>query len=489
MSLSKVIFKDSFYYGITSYLGIIAGVIFTPIYTRAFSKAEYGLMDLINTWNGFAQLIIPLGIPYAILRLYQEFNNNENEKKNNIGTLLSSIITLALIYIIVNEFFKSYLIENYYNCEVNNELFLISYGIVSFNILCEFFQSINRIEFRLKRFLFLNLSSFTILVSLGYYFAITLDMRILGFFYAALYSSGIKLLLASTLGHKDINFKFKLSILKGAIKYSFPMVLVLLLYNLTNIIDRFLIQNYLDIDIIGEFSVVNRINGVFKIFIDSFQYAWIPYAISIIKKPERNHEFQKSYSYYIIISGLLLFIIVLFTKEILLLFAPRYLNTEKYIYISLLTTQIKGLGIFYGLGMLITKKTYYELISVLSSVFINITISILLVDIMGLYGIIFGTLFGIIFYALIDRHITKKIIKIKFKIKNEMLVILIISLIIFGVIQFNNLEISLFKGIIFKCTFILIFIIGFLCFPKNRVKIKTAINQIKAKTHSHNLKE
>lgn len=484
MSLKKVIFKDSFYYGITSYLGIIAGVIFTPIYTRAFSKSEYGMMDLINTWNSFSQMIIPLGLPYAILRFYQEYNKKENDRNKNIGTLFTSIISLSLIYIFINEIFKPYLVKYFYNNSVDQKLLYISYGIVCFTIISEYFQSINRIEFRLKRFLFLNLSSFIILVSLGYFFAITMNMRISGFFYAALLSSFFKFLLASILGHKDIKFSFQTSIMVDALKYSFPMVLVLLLYNLTNIIDRVLIQNFLDIDVIGDFSVVNRINGVYKIFLDSFHYAWIPYAISIITKPNRNLEYQKSYFYYILISGILLLLSVLFTKELLTFFAPRYLNTEKYVYMSLITSQIKGIGMFYGLGMLITKKTYYELISVSISVIFNVIVSVFLVEKLGLYGIIFGTLIGVVFYVMIDRYNSRKIANLEFALKNEIITILIILTFTVVVIEFNHIEISVVKGIIIKCAFIFTIPTILLSNAKIRNKFKSLLK--KTKLHFNN---
>jgi O-antigen/teichoic acid export membrane protein len=110
MSIKKLFFRDTIIYGLSSYLGIIAGLILTPVYTRYFSKVEYGEMDLLNTWNNFIMLIIPLGITTSILRNFNQFEKDESEKRDNLGTLFLFLIISSSCYILLHLLATLYLI-------------------------------------------------------------------------------------------------------------------------------------------------------------------------------------------------------------------------------------------------------------------------------------------------------------------------------------------------------------------------------------------
>ena len=434
-------------------LGVVAGIVLTPIYTRFFSKEEFGIMDLANTWNNFMILVVPLGLSTAVLRLYKDFSESEEEKKKNLGTLLVSLLISCGLYLILSSAGLGFLNKFYYNNAVDYEIILLSYGIVICTVLVGYFQTLNRIQFSLYKYISVNISSFLILMSLGYYLSVSLNFRIVGFFYAGLISSIFALLLSIVLGRKNVFFSFDLKVLKPALIYSLPLVFVLFLYNLTNIVDRFIIQNMLSLADNGDYSVVQRINGLFKIFISSFSVAWIPFAIVQIDKPKRNSLYRKAYKHYLQISGVLLILIIIFTKEILLIFAPDYLNIELFVYIILMASQVHGLNNFFGLGILVSKKSHYSAISIIASVVVNVLVSILLTWQFGLIGIVIGTYVAILSYVLVDKLITQKIINLRFSILPFLMNSLILSILIAVVFLFNKLSLTLTSSILIKAMF------------------------------------
>jgi O-antigen/teichoic acid export membrane protein len=75
MKISSLL-KDTFVYGITRYLSLFSALLLTPLYTRYFLKSEYGVLDIFNTWVGFASVIVPLGLIASILRLLPESKKN-----------------------------------------------------------------------------------------------------------------------------------------------------------------------------------------------------------------------------------------------------------------------------------------------------------------------------------------------------------------------------------------------------------------------------
>ena len=372
MSLKQVFFRDSFIYGFTSYLGVLAAFILTPIYTRFFSKEEYGVMDLINTWNNFFILIIPLGLTTAILRTYGDFEKDPIQKKKNLGTLLITMIFSGVLYVIFSTFYAE-LIENYYfNNNVEYKLVYISYGIILFTVIISYFQSLNRIQFKVYRYLLINLIPFLVLIFLGYYLSIELNLRIAGFFYAAFISTFIGLAISVIFGYKNIHFQFDRSILKKTLNYSLPLLFVIVFLKFTFIIDRLIINNYLDLKSVGDYSIAIRIGNILQILVGGFTAAWFPFAMSKINEKDRDEIYNKGYRYYILIFSIITTLTILFTKEILLFFAPAYLNVDTTIYFILPSVTFGGLSYFFGIGMHIIKKTKYFIISSFLSFITNL---------------------------------------------------------------------------------------------------------------------
>lgn len=450
MSLKQIFFKDSFVYGFSSYLSLIAAFILTPIYTRILSKEDYGVMDLCNTWNNFFILIIPLGLSTAILRLYHEFSSDLNYKKQQLGTLLVTLIFTNVIYVFLCFIFFENIINTYYNTELNKKIYYLSIGIVSFTVLTSYFQALNRIKFKKYTFLLINIVSFLILTLLGFFLVVIFECGILGFFIASFTSSAFGLLLSIITGLKEIYFNFNFKLFKSSLSYSLPLLLVLIFIKFTYLVDRIIINNTLDLSSIGEYSIVMRISNVFQLFVGAFTTAWFPFAMSIISNNDRDVIYRKSYKYYLLIFSLLGLCLMLFTKEMILFFAPNYMSVEPIIYIVIPSVVIGGATYFLGLGIHIVKKTTFFIYSSFISFVINIIASIFFVNFFGLIGIAIGSLIAITSWVLIEYYFSLKLAKIHFNF--YAIIIILITMLLCGYLthRLNSYTSSLAIGILIK---------------------------------------
>ncbi len=456
MSLKRIFFKDSLLYGATSYLSVLAGIILTPIYTRFFSKEEYGIMDLVNTWNTFMLLLIPLGLTTAMVRLYYDYSENTQLKRTNLGTLLFALMVSSLLFVLVSWLLNDFLRSSYYSEETSQLLINLSYGIVVFNVITGYFQSLNRVEFNLKHYLTIQVIPFFILVILGYYLSISLNYRISGFFYAGFASSLTGLILALILGHRQIYFSFDFKALRGALKYSVPLLIVLVFLKFTSIVDRIIITHLMDLQSVGEFSIVTRISSLFQLAISSFAVAWIPYAMSVIHHGKRNSIYADAFRYYLTGFSLVALLITLFSKEIIIFFAPDYLNVEALVYFMLPTTLIGGLAHFMGLGIIVSKKSSYFIISALISFVINVSVSYILALYLGLYGIVIGSFVAILSWVLIEYRISHHLAGIVYQVRYILFSLLGLGFLSVLTFLFNQLEISWMTSIPIKFLFLLL---------------------------------
>lgn len=416
MSLKQVFLKDSFVYGFSSYLSLFAAMMLTPIYTRTLTKEDYGVMDLYNTWNNFFIVVIPLGLTAAIIRLYQDFSSKPTLKIKYLGTLLSSLTLSCIVYLFGHIFFSGYIELYYHNTELNKIIYILSLFIVVFTVLSSYFQYLNQVRFHKFKYLTINISSFLILSILGYILVVTFKFGILGFFIAGFFSSLVSFILCLLIVKNAIYLKFDLKIFKTAFKYAFPIFLVLIFLKFTFIIDRIIINYFLDLKTIGEYSIVLRISNVFQLIVSAFATAWFPYAMKIINDKNRNMIYAEAYKYYIYIFSFIAIIIMLFSKELLHLFAPTYLNIEHLLYISVPTVLVGGVNYFYNLGLHIFKKSIYFIYSSVLSFFINVIASIILTTYFGVIGIAIGSLIAILSWVGSEYYFSKKVSEIKFNI-------------------------------------------------------------------------
>lgn len=471
MSLKNLFFKDTIIYGFTSYLGLAAAFFLTPIYTRILSKADYGTMDLFNTWNNFFVLILPLGLTAAILRLYVDFENDDDLKKRYLGTLFITIIGTNLLYIGLMFLSLNPIKALYYKDGFVYSLFYISLLIIPLQILTSYFQSLNRIEFKKYTYLAINLTSFLLLTSLGFSLVYFYNYGIEGFFIASLIASGASFLIALFTGYQKIYFSFDFKIFKTAVNYSIYLLLVLVFLRFTYIVDRTLINTFLSIREVGEYAIAIRLGNVMEVFVGGFTTAWFPYAMSLINKEERLATYQKAFKYYLIIFTMLAFLVNLFVKELLLFIAPSYLSIEPISYMIISNAVIAGTAYFFGLGIHIAKRSHLFLVSAIISSIVNVAASYLLINRLGMTGIVLGSIFAIFTWVLIEYFISKKLMGIRFDLRLLFFATSFLCATSIGVYYFNKVDISTIAAISAKIAFSALVIGALLIFEKENTKI------------------
>ncbi|MCB1023437.1 MAG: oligosaccharide flippase family protein [Acidobacteria bacterium] len=450
MSLRNLFFKDTVIYGFTSYLALAAAFFLTPIYTRILSKADYGTMDLFNTWNNFFVLILPIGLTSAILRLYVDFKDERELSKRYLGTLFLTIIGTCSIYTALMIIFHAFVKKVYFQDGFDYSLYYISLIIIPLQIFTSYFQSLNRIEFKKYTYVAINLTNFLLLTTLGFVFVYFYSFGVYGFFLAALISSAASFVIAIVTGYNKIHFSFDPGIFKTAVKYSFYLLLVLVFLRFTYIVDRTLINTFLTIKDVGEYSIAIRLGNIMDVFIGGFTTAWFPYAMALLDDKNRVEIYQKAFKYYLLIFTSLAFLINLFVVEILMVIAPSYLSIEPIAYIIISNSVIAGTAYFFGLGIHIAKKSQYFLVSAIAAFLVNIGFSFLLVNYLGVAGIVLGSLLSLLTWVLVEYYISYRLERITFNLTYLLLLVLFLGFASIGTFYLNRADISLMLRVFIK---------------------------------------
>lgn len=178
----KSLLKDSFIYGASKYLSVFASIFLMPIYTRLLTPEDYGIMEIVNSWNTFVIVILPLGLSSSILRFQTDMNKDLNIRKKYLGTIFLTYLTLGGIYTILMLLFSAHLIPILGTNPAATEIFYYSIFIVIGNIFIDYYLKILQAGEKKYHYLAISITSLSILIVLGFDLGLLLQTRYCRFF-------------------------------------------------------------------------------------------------------------------------------------------------------------------------------------------------------------------------------------------------------------------------------------------------------------------
>lgn len=413
MNIKNVI-KDSFVYGVTKYFTAFAALFLTPIYTRLLTKADYGILDVFSIWSNLVVMVLPLGLLGALVRFYSDFSDNLSLKKKNLGSIFIGLITLCTLYSLIMLLCKDYILNYFMEGAMSEEIYYLSILIVIGEIFKSYFSVQLQVRFEKYKYLITSSLGMLLLIFFGFGFVYVYDMGVVGFFRASLLSVFISLSLLIIFLRKEISFSFDWSILKNLLSYSVHLLSASFLFLMTNLIDRYLILHYYSLDEIGIYAIGVKISSLIGLATGAFTVAWFPIAMKIKDNENAKTTYKNVHNLYVLLGLVVLFILFIFRKELIMIFAPDYMDSYRIISILCLFLMVHGTIFIHGLGLHIKNKTKYLTFSSLISVIINIISSIILVNYIGLDGIAWGTLIGSTIWVIIQYQLCNKHYKISY---------------------------------------------------------------------------
>lgn len=480
------IFKDTLIYGITNYLAVFASLFLTPMYTRYFLKSEYGVMEIFNTWSSFALILIPLGLSGSMLRFYEDVKKDSVALKKTIGTSLFHLLFQAILYVICMLFFKNTFFKIFNINPSYYPVYYMSILIVILQSFISYFMSLLRVQFEKKKYLIVSIVNLFLLNFFGVILVLVFKLRVESFFIAALISSIISLMFLLYFTKSNLYFKFDSQTSKILLGYSIHLLSASLLFQITNLLDRYIISNYdPNLNQMGLFSIALKLGTMVNIVVSAFSLAWFPHAMKIMNQQDAPQIYSNFHDIYILVMSTIISVFFIFRKEVLYIMAPGYMETYFLIPIVAVYIYILGFAYFYSLGIHIMKKTNNFTYLALITITINALLSLYLVNKIGLYGVLLGTLFAYVFWMASQLFISQKLFKINFNYKMLLIPFFLFTSILFIVNWIDNncvsIEVWLFKIILSLAVVGLIFLLT----PKS---IKTELFDLLKKYRKYNIK-
>ena len=406
MNKYKTLLSNTVIFAIGTFSSKILVFLLMPIYTRALSPADYGVVDLIvNTAN----LLIPI-VCVSIFDSVIRFGIDKSNRKSDVFS--TGIVTVLLGFCIFLLFIP---LMKMINLIANYTILIYLY------VLCSMLKSVCaqfvRARGMIKLYALDGILSTVMVIIFNILGLLVFKWGIVGFVLATILSdlcSSIFLFVVANMGKYLHPFHIQWPTAKAMLLYSIPLIPNTLFWWITNLSDRYIVSYMLGTDINGLYSVAYKIPTVITAVSTIFIQAWQISAFTEHNSKEKAKFYSKVLKSYQSIVFIIASLIILFAKVISkILVSANFYSSWKYVPILILSVVFSTFVNFYASLYMAEKKSVYIMVTTVTGAIINIGLNFTLIPIFGANGAAFATFASYFVVYLIRTHNIKKMIPLK----------------------------------------------------------------------------
>jgi O-antigen/teichoic acid export membrane protein len=456
--------KDFFWYFLASFAPLLLGFIKTPVFTRHFTKVDFGNLGIISITFTFLGMLLFSWIGSCIWRYYTRYKQEKALKflySNLIFLYTISFVALTLI---------SWIWYVSAKIELNKTLILYSLFQLIFNQLFLYYMVVIRLMGKARFYtIFQSIKSFvglTLALLLVFY----KDMDISALVLSLVLVDLISVVFLTFYNPANVRFSYRAinkTILLELLKYgSLGLILNISLLTVTYS-DRYIIALYHDIEYVGIYDQVYKISQLTVMALITIFFNTInPKLLSLLESNyDGSLKYISKYIYSFVLFGVpIVFYLSVFSPEIASVLLGKEFR-EGYIIMPFIfvATYLHGVSNFFELRMKFANKMKRLGLIAISTALVNVILNLIFV---GLYGYQWAAYTTMVSYALMlfifyisDPQVLNGLSTQKKEIYG-ILGLLTIQYVLYQFIvdKFRiQLEIRIVIGLIFVLTFFLIF--------------------------------
>lgn len=212
--------------------------------------------------------------------------------------------------------------------------------------------------------------------------------------------------------------RFSFSEVRAVLKFGLPFVPNSLLSWLFTSIDRISLRRYSTMTEIGLYSAAFKIVSVMNLFQVGFSLLWMPTAYERYERDKEDRMFfKRAFEMVCFVVFAVGFLVVGFKDVIFLLLAKSYRPSAQIAPFLILVPIAQLLRLTSGVGIDLTKKTYWHMIISSIAALLNFVGNTLLVPLYGARGAAISTGLSYVLYFYMRTYISEKLFPVGYDIK------------------------------------------------------------------------
>ncbi len=370
-------------YQASSLLAAALALVTLPLYTRALSRADFGVAETLLTFIILASILLRLGLGEAFVRFY--FQTAEDDRLRLARTTTATVLALSTLVALLAAALAGPLSTLVLGFEDAGLMRIAVLGLWAFTNL-EIAYGLLRVEERRRAYLTASLCNVLLTVALTVTLVVALDGGARGYLAGNYAASVVVLLGLWWMLRGRIGLRPELS-LGPLLRFGVPTVPADATVFALNVVDRAYILRSQSAAAAGLFALSVKLATGVILAVRGFQLAWSPLAYSIDDDREAGRFYAAVTTWYVVVIGFVVAGLTLLGRWIVrLLAAPEYFAAHEALPWVALGWAMYGLFLVLvtiGGRAGVTTRTFP---AALAGVVVNAVVLALLVEPLGIAG-------------------------------------------------------------------------------------------------------
>jgi O-antigen/teichoic acid export membrane protein len=406
----KQLGQDSFVYGLGGIMSHGFSFLLIPIYTRVFSLADYGNIEMLIVISSFFGAVLGMGLDSAQSNYFFKV---KKEGQDAQARIVSAIIQLRLSFgigiVLIGTMMAPLLNSWFFQGKLSSEYFVIAFVGVFFSQAMSQSAEIMRLLYRPWSYIAIILSQSILAATIILIFVFIFNEGIFSFFLGTAISSMFVAISGWYQIRSYIQFdKLHWKLWPQLLRFGAPFVPSSMAIYFMTTADRWFVQYYNGEEALGLFAVAAKFSMILSLAVETFRKAWWPIAMEAMHSKDGRVTFRTFARLYMGLACAGVVLLTYLSDYLLqLLTAAEFHNAWPLV--GILSWQV----VFYGFflissgGIWKSEKTYLNIYLSIISAIIGVLLNWILVPTFGGFGAAIATALTFFLWALLSLLISE----------------------------------------------------------------------------------
>lgn len=435
--------SDALIYGVGGILAKSLGFLLLPVYTRIFSPAEYGTIEMLVVISSFLSSILVMGMDSAqSFYFFKEKTAGKEQQAALVTAILQWRLTWGVAIVLLATLSSPLLNSWLFDGKLSWQFFALAFAGALFSTVMSQSAEVFRLLYKPWSYVIITMTSAVSCAGFILVMVIFFQQGIIGYFYGIVLGSLSSALLGWYWARGYLSFRtLHIDWWPKLLRFGLPLVPAGMGMYVMNTTDRWFIQHYHGAEALGLYAVAAKFTLLLALVIETFRKAWWPIAMDAMHSDDGPETFRMIANLFIGlgVSGIIL--LTLLSPTLIEWFTDSRFHSAWNI-IGVLAWQ----SLFYGLFLVISagiwkvEKTHLMLYVMVIAAGINIGLNYMLVPELGNTGAALSTSLSFFCWVAISLFLSEKLWTVKFQVVRNLFQILIGVSVVFWLIEFAEIS-------------------------------------------------
>jgi len=381
--------KQSAVYGLSGAAIQLLGLITLPIYARAFTPAEYGVVEVAMVLFTAMIVAADAGLGFAMQRNFYDGPDDRPERRRVVtSTATLGSTALALILMVPVVLARRPIAEALFGDASHADVVAYIGLAVPAGTLAVFLRDIMRLRFRAGHFAGSTVASTAVTAAIGVVWVTSFDGGVEAVAFGLLAGQVVGVLYGFAIVHADVALRFSWAEARSLVALGLPLIPAGAALWGMSFLDRLALSQLDGLAATGEYAVGTRFASVLMFFTGALGTAYTAFLFSLhASDPDAERAVRVRLltyaSVFFVGVGLAL---ALFAREVAQVVAPGYDRAHEVVGILCLGAAAFGLTPITGAGISIMRRTDLAFKYTVAAVGLNCLLCLALIPFLGAVG-------------------------------------------------------------------------------------------------------